>query len=151
MIVYRIAKKKWIEDLSGIGAKLAGGRWNSKGIPVLYCASTSSLAILEKLVSVDFDLLPNDLYIGEIDVPETDILTISVDQLPKNWNEYPSPDELKRIGGEWIAKNEHLILEVPSAVNPHESNFVLNVNHKFFHKIKIRRTFPVFFDGRLKK
>ena len=73
MIVFRIAKKKWIKDLSGTGAKLTGGRWNPKGYPVIYCAATSSLAILEKLVHVDFDLLPDDLYIAELEIPDVNI------------------------------------------------------------------------------
>jgi len=30
MIIYKIAKKKWIKDLSGTGAKITGGRWNPK-------------------------------------------------------------------------------------------------------------------------
>ena len=96
MIVYRIAKKEYIEDLSGNGAKRSGGRWNPKGTPVLYCASTSPLAILEKLVSIDMDLLPDDLYTSALEIPKSKILKISEEELPKNWNHYPSPDVLKK-------------------------------------------------------
>ena len=35
MIVYRIAKEEYIEDLSGNGAKRTGGLWDPKGTPVL--------------------------------------------------------------------------------------------------------------------
>ncbi len=151
MIVYRIAKKKWIDDLSGIGSKLTGGRWNPKGYPLLYCASNSSLAILEKLVNIDFDLLPDDLFIAEIEVPEISVKTIDKSKLDKSWNKYPSPDRLKTIGKDWIDNNESLILEVPSAVNSNESNYLINVSHEMIDKIKIVRTYSIAIDERLKK
>ncbi len=151
MIVFRIAKKKWIKDLSGIGAKLTGGRWNPKGLPVLYCASNSSLAMLEKLVNIDYDLLPDDLFIAEIEIPETSLKTIDKASLDKNWNKYPSPDKLKSIGKDWINNSEFLILEVPSAVNPNESNYLINVNHKMIDQVKVIKTYPIVIDGRLKK
>lgn len=151
MIVYRIAKEKWIKDLSGTGAKLTGGRWNPKGSPVLYCASTSSLAILEKLVHVEIDLLPDDLFIAELEIPENGILELSQEVLPKNWNKFPSPDSLKNFGRDWIAKNQFLILKVPSAINPHEPNYILNVQHPDFVKIRIKKTYPILFDSRLIK
>ncbi|WP_187367146.1 RES domain-containing protein [Massilia mucilaginosa] len=34
--------------LGGGGAKLTGGRWNSKGMPVVYAATSISLATLER-------------------------------------------------------------------------------------------------------
>ncbi|MBZ9729905.1 RES domain-containing protein [Salegentibacter sp. JZCK2] len=151
MIVYRIAKKKWIKDLSGTGAKITGGRWNPKGFPVLYCASTSSLAILEKLVHVDFDLLPNDLYIAEIEIPENSIHELRLKDLPKNWNKYPGPDKLKLLGENWILENKYLVLRVPSAVNPNETNYLINVDHPDDSKIKIRKTYPFEVDERLIK
>ncbi|WP_373055833.1 RES family NAD+ phosphorylase [Zunongwangia sp. H14] len=151
MIVYRIAKKKWIKDLSGTGAKLTGGRWNPKGFRVLYCASSSSLAILEKLVHVDFELLPNDLYIAELEIPENSIQKLHLTDLPKNWNKYPAPDNLKLLGKNWIEQNEYLILELPSAVNPNEMNYLINVHHPDADKIKIRKTTRFVIDDRLVK
>jgi len=151
MIVYRIAKKEYIEDLSGNGAKRTGGRWNSKGIPVLYCASTSSLAILEKLVSIDMDLLPDDLCIAALEIPKSKILKIPEEELPKNWNHYPSPDALKSIGKSWIELGNFCTLQIPSAVNPMESNYLINVKHPLMEKIKIKEITLFRIDNRLSK
>lgn len=149
MIVYRIAKKKWIKDLSGNGAKITGGRWNPKGFPVLYCASTSSLAILEKLVHVDFDLLPDDLYIAELEIPDNSIQKLRIKNLPKDWNKYPGPDKLKVLGKDWIMANKNLILQVPSAANPNETNLLINVAHQDAVKIKVKKIYPFEIDDRL--
>ena len=151
MIVYRIAKKEYIEDLSGNGAKRTGGRWNSKGTPVLYCASTSSLAILEKLVSIDMDLLPDDLCIAALEIPKSKILKIPEEELPKNWNHYPSPDALKSIGKSWIELGNFCTLQIPSAVNPMESNYLINVKHPLMEKIKIKEITLFRIDNRLSK
>ncbi len=62
--LWRIAKhtaKYAADDLSGGGAKLTGGRWNSKGKEVVYAASTIALATLEAL-AVDADRKLTHLY-----------------------------------------------------------------------------------------
>ena len=51
MIVYRFCHKKYARELSGIGAKLKGGRWNPPGIAVLYTSASISLALLEILAN----------------------------------------------------------------------------------------------------
>ena len=48
MKVYRISKCEYIEDLEGTGAARYPGRWNSKGVYILYTAATPSLALLGK-------------------------------------------------------------------------------------------------------
>ncbi|WP_144431164.1 RES family NAD+ phosphorylase, partial [Pseudomonas syringae pv. coryli] len=49
--VYRLVKRKWLaQAFDGEGAKLYGGRWNSKGNACVYCAGSESLALLEVLV-----------------------------------------------------------------------------------------------------
>tara|TARA_B110000037_G_scaffold96699_1_gene113362 strand:- start:694 stop:879 length:186 start_codon:yes stop_codon:yes gene_type:complete len=54
------------------------------------------LGNLRKLVSIDMDLLPDDLYTSALEIPKSKILKISEEELPKNWNHYPSPDVLKK-------------------------------------------------------
>jgi len=52
VIVYRIAKTRYIYDLTGAGARLYGGRWNQKGIGMIYTSENRSLASLEFLVHI---------------------------------------------------------------------------------------------------
>jgi len=52
VILYRIAKTRHIYDLTGAGARLYGGRWNHKGIGMIYTSETRSLASLEFLVHI---------------------------------------------------------------------------------------------------
>ena len=54
MIVYRITNSLYSNDITGTGAKLMGGRWNSKGVPLLYVSEHISLAVLEMLVNTKF-------------------------------------------------------------------------------------------------
>ncbi|MDO1502618.1 RES family NAD+ phosphorylase [Winogradskyella maritima] len=44
MIVYRLGKEKYKNDLSGIGAEKFGGRWNSKGVRMVYTSQSRALA-----------------------------------------------------------------------------------------------------------
>ena len=32
------------DDVSGAGARITGGRWNSPGLPVVYCSTNIALA-----------------------------------------------------------------------------------------------------------
>lgn len=58
MIVYRLARQTFIHDLSGYGAEKTGGRWNSKGRPVLYTAASRALAMVEVAVHVPLGIIP---------------------------------------------------------------------------------------------
>jgi len=40
MKVYRLARKKYANELSGIGAAKYGNRWNSKDIEIIYTAES---------------------------------------------------------------------------------------------------------------
>lgn len=107
------------------------------------------MAILEKLVHVDFDLLPDDLYIAELEITDNSIQKLRLKDLHKDWNKYPGPDKLKMLGKDWIKANKDLILQAPSAVNPNETNFLINVDHPDAGKIKIRKIYPFEIDERL--
>lgn len=147
MILYRIVKCAYA-DLSGTGARLYGGRWNSEGRSMVYLASSRSLAVLEALVHLSPTNLPDGFCIMTIDAPD-DVLEISFKQLPKNWNEYPEHNILKQIGNDFLIKQKHLLLKVPSAIVKEEFNYLLNPLHKDAALVKIISTQPFTFDQRL--
>jgi RES domain-containing protein len=70
MHVYRIAKTAFINDLSGMGAKIYGGRWNKKGTALIYASENRSLAFLELLVHLPLSLMPKELSIATIHIPD---------------------------------------------------------------------------------
>ncbi|AUC42035.1 hypothetical protein D083_1686 [Dickeya solani RNS 08.23.3.1.A] len=48
---YRLVKQTFVSQaFDGAGAKLYGGRWNSKGVPCVYLGGTIALCLLETLV-----------------------------------------------------------------------------------------------------
>ncbi|MDF2432826.1 MAG: hypothetical protein JWP44_2457 [Mucilaginibacter sp.] len=149
MILYRIVKCDYAGDLNGTGARLYGGRWNSEGKPAIYLASSRSLAVLEVLVHLPPLMLPNNYCLVEIEVPDTSITELSIDGLPANWRDISPPLVLKQKGDEFLKKQEHLLLKLPSSIVPMEYNYLLNPLHQAMAKVKILKKAPFDFDGRL--
>ena len=102
MLVYRICKEAYANDLSGQGSKLYGGRWNSKGTSVIYTASSISLAMLEILVHLPQHLFPKDMVLVTIELPKTYPKSeILLKDCPKFWDELPPHKNTKKIGVAW--------------------------------------------------
>ena len=149
MILYRIARCTYANDLSGTGARLYGGRWNSIGKPATYLTSSRSLAMLEVLVHLQPLMVPDDFCLVEVDVPDEHIQTIITDILPKDWKDISPPQILARIGDGFLKKQEYFMLKVPSAIVPAEYNYLLNPLHPDMKKVKVIKTEPFNFDSRL--
>jgi RES domain-containing protein len=150
MIVYRIAKTKHIHDLSGSGAREYGGRWNDKGISVVYTSESRALATVEYLVHVPLSIVPGHISIASIKIPDRiRPKEISVSDLPANWRDYPPPSELATLGTRWALANETLLLRVPSAVVEREFNILINPSHREMKHIVISQVEEYKFDTRL--
>ena len=147
MIVFRIANEKYSSDLSGEGASLYGGRWNSVGLKVLYTSQYISLTILESMVHLRTDLIPSSQFLLSIEVPEKDIITISTSKIKEGWANEPGYSQW--IGDQFINGNQGLVLKVPSAIVPEECNFLINPLHRDFKKVKLNSTEPLRLDKRL--
>lgn len=150
MQVFRIAKTGYIRDLSGTGAMLNGGRWNQKGIPLIYTSENMALATLEYVVHVSLAIVPKNLSIASYEIPD-DIVPeeILIDDLPKKWRAYPSPPKLIELGSEWALANRSLLLRVPSAIVPSESNTLINPKHPEITRITIFHIEKYAIDKRL--
>lgn len=133
---YRIVKKKWAGNaFDGEGARLYGGRWNSRGQPCVYLAGSESLAILEILVHLDNARQITHYALFAVELDEKDIMLLDHDSLPHNWQEDPAPADTADLGDEWINSQSSLALCVPSSIVTRERNFLLNVGHPAFDKM----------------
>ena len=148
MLLYRITRCIYANDLSGTGARLYGGRWNNIGRAMLYLASSRSLATLEALVHLPTAIIPDDFCLVTIDVPE-DIFVADIKLFPPNWNAHPEPDILKLTGDFFLKENKHLLMQVPSAIVKEEFNYLLNPQHPKVSKVKVIKNEPFTFDKRL--
>jgi RES domain-containing protein len=151
MYVYRIVKsEERTQDLSGIGAFRAGGRWNDKGTYVLYTSENSSLAFLENLVHFDTVQIPEELYIIEISLSKPElILQIPEAEYPEDWL---NTDNLacKILGYQLLADHKLLGIKVRSAVNQYEYNILLDPLFPGYHDlIKITKITKIIVDQRL--
>ena len=149
MIVYRLSKTQFANDLSGRGAELAGGRWNSKGLAMLYTSASRALCATEVAVHTPLGIVPKDYAIVEIVVPDDSLEEIKVANLPKNWREFPHSQSTKNIGDLFLKNCTSLILKVPSAVVSGDYNFLINPFHPDFAKVKILQKEAFEFDRRL--
>jgi|JI10StandDraft_1071094.scaffolds.fasta_scaffold750603_2 RES domain-containing protein len=153
MLVYRITKLSYLTDLSGTGARLYGGRWNSEGVAVLYTASSFSLALLETMAHTALDNIPQDFGYLAIDCPEPgpgkSVLSMGVNDLPEDWQSYPAPFRLQEIGDRWAKSGEHLYLRVPSVIVALEDNWLLNPMHPAFAEVRVHSQGRVPLDSRV--
>jgi RES domain-containing protein len=147
MLVYRIGKSEFINDISGYGASLANNRWNSKGVFMLYTSNHISLSLLEVMVHLPYDILINmKLSMLTLEIDENYIT--SVEKLPYDWQN--NEISVRKIGDKWIASGKSVGLKVPSIVVPEESNVIFNPKHlKFKESIRIVDLQPFEADKRL--
>ncbi len=150
MIVFRLAKAKYSHDFSGKGAEKTGGRWNSKGVSIVYTSESRALCTAEIAVHTPLGLLPTDYEIITIEIPDSiKIRTLAIKNLPSNWNSIPHSGSTQEIGDEFIRQNKTAVFKVPSAVVPGDFNYLLNPKHDDFTKVKIKKTKVFGFDDRL--
>ncbi|HEY2029552.1 MAG TPA: RES family NAD+ phosphorylase [Myxococcales bacterium] len=118
----------------GEGARLYGGRWNFRGTRMVYTSSSRSLALLEKLVHTDSDLLPADLVFIGADFADELVETLDPTTISPNWRDPQPPPELAAFGSRWAAENRSIVLRVPSVPMPYEYNYLINPAHPDFRR-----------------
>jgi RES domain-containing protein len=151
--VWRITKTTDIgKAFSGEGSRLYGGRWNSKGIAVVYAAATRSLAMLEILVHVrnaQQAVIPIPYMLFPASFEERLVEEIQPSSWPQDWDIEPPTDSTKSIGDAWVSAASSPVLSVPSVIVPEERNYILNLRHRLFGQIQLGSPVPCKFDPRL--
>jgi RES domain-containing protein len=150
MRAYRIADRRY-PIFDGAGARRAGGRWNSPGHAVIYCAETYAGALLEILVHANLGRIPRTHAVVEVTIPENvSIESVEAESIP-GWDR---ADQLasRTFGDEWLASNRSAVLLVPNLVaRGHEHNILINPAHSDFSRIKTSEPQEVVWDERLFK
>ena len=133
VIAWRIAAETLAysaDDMSGAGAKLSGGRWNSPGVAMLYCSANISLAALEMLSHLRAGALPYDRFLVRVDIAD-DVWARrqQLDPLPGGWDAVPSGLASRKAGDRWVALGDSALLIVPSVIIPDETNILISPSH----------------------
>lgn len=149
MIVYRICKRKHSQDLSGKGAELVGGRWNSKGVAVLYTSPGIALCTAEVAVHLPLGIMPDDFVLVMIEIPDTEVYELQENELPLNWDSFPHQTSTQQIGNAFASLGRYLAIKVPSAAVQGEYNYIINPRHPEAAKMRVKKVRPYRFDKRL--
>lgn len=137
---------------TGLGASLAGGCWNLRGVSVIYTAETLALAALECLVHFSAQTLPTDYVSFKVSVPAgVFIEAIDPASLPADWAAEDPPVTTQELGTAWFREQSSLLLKVPSAIIPLEFDYLINPQHPEFSRLRIGPPVPFSFDPRLKQ
>ncbi|MGP3593189.1 RES family NAD+ phosphorylase [Vagococcus sp. WN89Y] len=151
MIFYRLVTRRFASEAwTGGGANQFGGRWNHKGHPAVYVATSVSLAALEMLVHVHSERLLARYKLFSIEIADKHIEHLDKQWLPPDWQENPAPLSTMDLGTAWLEARSAIALVLPSCVIPMENNAILNPQHEHFSsQLKTVKELPFVFDSRL--
>jgi RES domain-containing protein len=154
MRIWRLCREPYAaEAFSGEGARRFAGRWNSRGVRMVYASMSLALAAVELFVHLEPGQVPNDMVSICAELPAGEpARTIELDSLASGWwtNEpaagAPSTQEL---GDAWIASRESLAIRVPSVPIRSEWNVLVNPLHPRMNELRIEAAQPFVFDARM--
>lgn len=150
-LAWRITKRAHASAaFSGEGARIAGGRWNLPGEPVVYSSSTLALAAMETFIHLGEEGLGIAFVYFRIEIPDS-VSIARCDRAPRGWRSEPPGDASMRYGSAWLREGKAAVLDVPSAIVQVERNLLLNPRHPDFTKLSISRSKPFAFDPRMWK
>jgi RES domain-containing protein len=149
MRVWRICRAAYVPDaFTGEGARRFGGRWNSRGVPMVYASTSLALAAVELFVHLEPGQAPDDLVFLSATLRDAEpVLTITPAELPADWR--ADLVASRSIGDNWIRAGSALALRVPSIPIPTEWNVLINPLHPRMNELKVDAPQAFVFDARM--
>jgi RES domain-containing protein len=114
-----------------------------------YAADTPALAVLEVLVHLQWSEALAAYSLVSAEIPEGVVEVLSKHELPRNRAHSPVPPEVQAAGDAWVRRGGAAVLQVPSAVVPLATNYLINPAHPDFARIVLGEAHPFTFDSRL--
>lgn len=144
MTLWRISQHV---DLSGIGGLRAGGRWHTRGRPVVYLADHPASCLLEMLVQgAALGAMPAAYQWLSVEAPSGSVADLDV--LPYAWR-----DDLaatRGLGDAWLRGTATALLRVPSVIAPASFNYLLNPAHPLASQCRVADVVRFSLDPRLR-
>lgn len=151
--VWRICTNKGLQlDQLSYGSTLSQGRWHlppPDGQPVVYAGGSRAICQLEKRVHCN-GVKPIGQALIRLDLPDSAVFQDVRHgfDLPADWIDQEVWTQ--SMGMAWRKVGNALGLWVPSAVEPSESNIILNPDHPAFRQIVVTvERNPFEFDDRM--
>jgi RES domain-containing protein len=156
MRIWRLCRAPYAaEAFSGEGARRFGGRWNSRGVPMVYTSTSLALAAVELFVNLEPGQAPDDLVYLSALLPEGEpARTLSPADLPSAWwtdNPAPGFPTTRELGDAWIGNRDSLAILVPSVPIRAEWNVLVNPLHPRIAALQADPPQPFIFDARMFK
>jgi RES domain-containing protein len=149
-LAWRIVKNRHAEKaFDGEGARLYGGRWNSPGVAVVYGSESRALATLEVLAGLQTNSPLLEYVLIPAEFEDSLVVVVELEELPADWSRNPPPPSTQQLGDDWIASGASVVLKVPSALVPQESNYLFNPRHPAFSEVRIGQPQRLAMDPRL--
>ena len=148
ILAYRLVAPKWAASaLSGEGARLNGGRWNSPGMPMVYLSGSRALAALELLVHLT---TPETRLIPRV------LITVAIPRAliggrlwtAPGWQEEPPGKNSTDQVDDWLRTASTAGVRAPSVLVPEEDNILLNPSHPDFSRINVLESREFSYDPR---
>lgn len=151
MRFWRIYNIRYAVPLSGEGARLYGGRWNPKGMSLLYLADSPALAMLEILARAPNFQQTRNYRAAEVEIDARHLPSFPPRSLPPGWDAEPASDASQLFGQAQFTVHGRLGFSVPSVAVPLQQNAVLLIGHEEFRDAirLVRDDIPCPFDRRL--
>ncbi len=149
MLVWRLCRAVHAElAFSGEGARRYGGRWNSRGLPMVYCSSSLALAAIELFVHLEPAQAPDDLVAIAAELPEGEpARTLAPGELPDGW--WADFEATRTLGDAWLRAGSSLALKVPSVPIRNEWNVLLNPLQPRMGELRVDSPQAFVFDERM--
>ena len=149
MRIWRICREPYAA-FSGEGARRFGGRWNSRGVPMVYASTSLALAAIELFVHLEPGQAPGDLVSFSVELPEGEpARSLQPADLPPDWWTDKGLAATRDLGDACIASRSSLAMMVPSVPIRAEWNVLVNPLHPRIGELQIAPPQPFAFDARM--
>ncbi len=148
--LWRICKRDFARTIfDGAGAATHPGRWNTAGVPALYCSASLPLAVLEVLVHLRSARVLREYVFASVRIDPSHVVDVRDDVAAMiRTGDVPGEDITRAIGVTAFAQRV-AALRVPSVVLRSEHNVVLDPRHPAVMRAAKSAPQPLPIDSRI--